>query len=84
MDVVSTNKHQGSDFLHNTSTTLRYTFLQRNQSNAVAASEAGNLERLRTAYRTTANVSSTVNIQTPLLQRVLGAMYLKQRAILQD
>jgi hypothetical protein len=36
---------------------------------------------LETEYRTTANVPYTVNIQTCLFQRVLGTIYLKQRAI---
>jgi hypothetical protein len=36
---------------------------------------------LKSGYRTTANVSYTVNIQTPLFQRVFGTMYLKYRAI---
>jgi hypothetical protein len=35
----------------------------------------------KTIICTTANASYTVNIQTPLFQRVLGTIHLKQRAV---
>jgi hypothetical protein len=42
---------------------------------AVDKAEGSSLSRQN--YRTTANVSCTVNIQTPLFQRVVGTIYMK-------